>query len=176
MEERSVEERKGNKEIEELIELFKEHKELMEHLIEKVILAKEENIDKLHCTLEEYRKNTTENYVDEVMRSIITIIGRMKRMSNSTRWEGYSVEEVKEEYQCVIEDLMELLKYKNINSYTSQSGERLDVSKHIVCKVEETHDKLMDKIIVRSVKDGYTKKNEIFILENVVIYKYEEEK
>jgi len=162
-------------EIKKLTILIEEQQQLIKHLIDTQIQVKDEQLDNLHCKLEEYRKKETENYINEVMRSIIKILDRMKKISQSSNWGDLSIDEIKLEYQYAIEDLKDLLERKNLVSFRSVEGDKVDDSKHMICKIENVDDMSKDLTVHYSICDGYMKNNEVFLLEKVVINRYKGE-
>lgn len=164
-----VEEEKGN--ILEIVLNSREQGQMMEKLIKSQIEVKDEMISKLHKELEYYKQDDANRFVEQLMKAVIKIRKDMVKMVNREEWSDMRVEDMKREYQYVLEDITDLLEQQNVDSYHSKSGDDFDPSIH-QSKVEVTKEESLDKKIKVSISEGYKKANKVLIPERVIVYQY----
>jgi molecular chaperone GrpE (heat shock protein) len=150
-----------------------EQGEMNANLIKNQIEVKDGMIDKLHKELDFYRSDSAGRYVDQVMKSIIKVRKEMKRRIGSADWDRMSADDVRREYQYILEDLTDLLEQQNIDPYETAPGEPFDRSIHSA-KVEPTNDMSKDKTIKESIEEGYRKNDKILQPERVAVYQYKQ--
>lgn len=155
----------------EILHNNKEQIQLLEQLIKNQIEVKDEMISKLHKELDYYKQETSDRFVDQVMKSIIKVRKDMKRNIESDKWTEYTIDDLKREYLYILEDITDLLEQQNIDAYTTAPGDVFDASIHQP-KIEITDDPVLDKKIKESLGEGYKKGNKILQPERVLVYQY----
>ena len=151
----------------------REQCEMVDHLIHNQIRVKDELIDKLHKELEQYKKELSGRWEDQLIKAIIKVRKDMVRQLRSENWDGMTADDLKREYVYVCEDLTDLLEQQNVDSYTTEIGMRFDPSIH-QAKVEETDNQELDKTVKMSLGEGYTKGDKVILPERVIVYQYKE--
>ena len=159
--------------IDEILLNTQEQCQMMNNLIQNQIQEKDNLINKLHAELQGYKDDHTERYVSQLMKEIITIRQNMKKTIAKSDWNEKDAQEIRKEYQYVTEDLMDFLERQGVDEYTSVAGAPFDSSIHQVVKTETTTEIELDKTVKESLSAGYRKDNKSFLLERVVVYKYE---
>jgi molecular chaperone GrpE (heat shock protein) len=127
----------STEEIQEILLNTREQGQMFESLIRNQIDVKDGLIDKLHKELEFYKQGTADKYTDQLMKAVIKIRKDMLRRMNSDEWADYSVDDLKREFQYVMEDITDLLEQQNIDPFQTEPGEAFNASKH-QAKVEIT--------------------------------------
>ena len=159
--------------IDEILLNTQEQCTMMQNLIENQIQEKDKLIDRLHSELQGYKDDHTERFVAQLMKEIITIRQNMIRNVSKPDWNEREAQQIRNEYQYVVEDLMDFLERQGVDEYTSTAGAPFDSSIHQVVKTETTTEIELDKTVKESLSAGYRKDNKSFLLERVVVYKYE---
>lgn len=158
-------------EILEILLNTREQGQVMEQLINNQIEIKDKMIDKLHKEIEYYRKDVVGQYVDQLMKSVIKVRRDMIKIVISDNWENMCIEDIKREYEYILEDISDLLEQQNIDPYKSEPGDEFDASIHQP-KLERTTEESLNKKIKESISDGYKKGEKILIPERVIVYQF----
>lgn len=173
MAENEIVEQDESVEVKELLLGIQEQGQKVEAFVNNQIKLKDEWIDKMHRELDGYRNGAAEKSVDELIKQVIKVKRGMVRLAGDEKWESMSADEVRRQYEYLIEDITDLLELQNVDSYVTPEGEPFDASIH-QCKVETTDDESLDKRVKMSVSEGYKKGDRVLIPERVVVYKYNE--
>jgi molecular chaperone GrpE (heat shock protein) len=158
----------------ELLEILlntREQGQMMEQLIKNQIQVKDEMISKLHKELDYYKQDSTDRFVDQLMKSVIKVRKDMNKRISSEAWDRMTLADLKREYQYVLEDITDLLEQQNVDAYESNPGDDFDASIH-QAKLEATNDINLDKKIKGSISEGYKKRGKVLIPERVIVYQY----
>jgi molecular chaperone GrpE (heat shock protein) len=158
----------------ELLEILlntREQCQMMDQLIKNQIEVKDQLIDKLHKELDYYKKGAAEKFEDQLMKAVIKVRRDMSKRSSSGEWDKITVDDLKREYQYVLEDITDLLEQQNVDAYESAPGDDFDASIH-QAKIEATEDSSLDKKIKESISEGYKKGDKVLIPERVIVYQY----
>lgn len=158
----------------ELFEILlntREQGQMMEQLIKNQIEVKDEMISKLHKELDYYKQDAADRFVDQLMKAVIKVRKDMSKLIASDGWERMTVEDIKREYQYVLEDLTDLLEQQNIDPYQSDPGDPFDAAIHQP-KLEATTDESLDRKIKKSISEGYKKGDKVLIPERVIVYQW----
>lgn len=158
----------------ELLEVLlntREQGQMMEQLIKNQIEVKDEMINKLHKELDYYKQDAADRFVDQLMKAVIKVRRDMNRLIGSDKWEGMTVEDIKREYQYVLEDITDLLEQQNVDPYQSEPGDDFDATVHQP-KLEATADEALDKKVKESISEGYKKGGKVLIPERVIVYQF----
>lgn len=166
-----ADERSVSGQVLELLLNTRELCQMMENLIKNQVEEKDKLINKLHTELENYRQGNVDRFIDAVMKEIIKVIKDMKNQLSSEHWKDISAEELKKQYTYIFEDLTDLLERQNINSYSTEAGTVFDRAIHQP-KIEATEDESLDKVIKKSLSDGYMKGEKVLLPEKVIVYQY----
>ena len=150
-----------------------EQYEVIQQMIVKQIQVKDEMINKLYGELERYKEACSDQFSDQLMKSVIKVRKDMVKTAEGEGWESLTAEEVKKQYIYILEDLTDLLESQNIDSYKTETGEKFDSSIHQP-RLETTEDISLDKKVKQSLSEGYRKGNRVLQAERVVVYKYQE--
>lgn len=159
---------------EELLEILlntREQGQMMEQLIKNQIEVKDEMINKLHKELDYYKQDSADRFVNQLMKAVIKVRKDMSKLISSEKWNGMTEEDLKKEYQYVMEDITDLLEQQNVNPYESEPGDDFDASIHQP-KLEPTTDIDLDKKVKESISEGYKKGDKVLIPERVIVYQY----
>lgn len=156
------------------LQLLNERCQHFDEVIQHQVSAKDSLIDKLHADLRSYQKDDAERYILQVMKAVIRVRTAMRKQMESPRWDSLSVDQLREEYAYVLEDLTDLLENQGIIPFTSEPGSAFDPSKHNP-KIEPTSDPALDKTVKVSTKDGYMRGDKLIIPEQVIVYQYKGE-
>lgn len=162
----------GNEILAEILLNTQEQCTMMDALIRNQIQVKDEQINKLHSELQFYKDDHSSRFVNQVMKAIIKVRKDMQKRATSPDWVEMSAAEVQREYEYVLDDLTDLLQQQNVDPYETQPGEPFDAARHQAQKIEITDDPALDKCVKRSVSEGYTKGDKVFIVERVVVWQY----
>ncbi len=154
------------------INQLQEQYELIQQMIVKQIQVKDEMINKLYAELEGYKEVSANQFSDQLMKAVIKVRKDMRKIAECEAWETITVEELKREYIYILEDLTDLLESQNIDSYTTEAGERFNSSIHQP-RLETTEDISLDKKVKQSLSEGYKKGTRILQAERVIVYKYQ---
>ncbi len=160
----------------ELMEILlntREQGQMMENLIKNQIEIKDEMINKLHKELDYYKQDAADRFVDQLMKAVIKVRKDMAKLMVSEKWDTMTAEQLQGEYRYIFEDLTDLLEQQNIDEYTTSPGDVFDASLH-VAKVEQTDDPLLNKVIIKSLNEGYKKGEKVLLAERVLVYQYNE--
>ncbi len=160
-------------EVLEILLNTREQGQMMEKLIKNQIEVKDNMINKLYDELNYYKNNTSDRFINQLMKSVIKVRKDMIKFVKSERWQESSMEDLQREYQYVLDDLTDLLEQQNVDSYSTSSGEQFDASIHQP-RVEATDDKMLDKRIKKSLSEGYKKGDKVLIPERVIVYQFKE--
>ena len=158
----------------ELLEILlntREQGQMMEQLIKNQIEVKDEMINKLHKELDYYKQDSADRFVNQLMKAVIKVRKSMSRLISSEKWNGMTEEDLKKEYQYVMEDITDLLEQENVYPYESEPGDDFDASIHQP-KLEPTNDISLDKKVRESISEGYKKGDKVLIPERVIVYQY----
>lgn len=158
-------------EILELLLNTREQCQMMELLIKNQIEVKDEMINKLYKELDYYKQDTADRFVDQLMKAVIKVRKDMSRLVRSDKWEEMTVEDIKREYQYILEDITDLLEQQNVDSYQSEPGDDFDAAIHQP-KLEDAPDESFDKKIKESISEGYKKGGKVLIPERVIVYQF----
>lgn len=158
-------------EIFEMLLNTREQGQMMEQLIKNQIEVKDEMINKLHKELDYYKQDAADRFVDQLMKAVIKVRKDMNKLMRSDKWEGMTVEDIKREYQYVLEDITDLLEQQNVDSYQSEPGDDFDAALHQP-KLETVTDEALDKKIKESISEGYKKGDKVLIPERVIVYQF----
>lgn len=164
-------------EIGEILEILlntREQGQIMEQLIKNQIEVKDEMISKLHKELDYYKQDVADRFVDQLMKAVIKVRKDMSKLADSDKWETLTADDLRREYQYVLEDITDLLEQQNVDPYSSEPGDDFDASIHQP-KLEATTDILLDKKIKESISEGYKKGDKVLIPERVIVYQYRAE-
>lgn len=145
---------------------------LVDELIRNQINLKDEQINKLHSELQYYKDDQASRFINQVMKAIIKVRKDMLKRTASESWVEMSAAELQREYEYVLDDLTDLLEQQNIDPYETQPGEPFNPAIHQVQKLEITNDPALDKRVMRSYSEGYTKGDKPLIVERVIVYQY----
>lgn len=149
----------------------REQGQMVEQLIKNQIEVKDEMINKLHKELDYYKQDAAERFADQLMKAVIKVRKDMCKLIQSEKWSEMSIEDVKREYEYILDDMTDLLEQQNVDPYQSQPGDEFDASIHQP-KPEITTDESLDKTIKESVSEGYKKGDKVLIPERVIVYQY----
>lgn len=158
----------------ELLEILlntREQGQMMEQLIRNQIEVKDEMINKLHKELEYYKQDSADRFVNQLMKAVIKVRKDMSKLISSEKWNGMTEEDLKREYQYIMEDITDLLDQQNVYPYESEPGDDFDASIHQP-KLEPTVDIDLDKKVKESISEGYKKGDKVLIPERVIVYQY----
>lgn len=158
----------------ELLEILlntREQGQMMEQLIKNQIEVKDEMINKLHKELEYYKQDSADRFVNQLMKAVIKVRKDMSKLISSEKWNGLTEEELKREYQYIMEDITDLLDQQSVYPYESEPGDDFDASIHQP-KLEPTVDMALDKKVKESISEGYKKGDKVLIPERVIVYQY----
>ncbi len=158
-------------EILEVLLNTREQGQMMEQLIKNQIEVKDEMINKLHKELDYYKQDAADRFVDQLMKAVIKVRKDMNKLISSDKWEGMTIEDLKREYQYVLEDISDLLEQQNVDPYQSEPGDDFDAAIHQP-KLEATTDESLDKKIKESISEGYKKGDKVLIPERVIVYQF----
>lgn len=159
---------------EELLEILlntQEQGQIMEQLIKSQIQVKDDLISNLYSQLEYYRNSDAERFSDQLMKALIKVHKDMKRNLFSPEWMDWEAETLRKEYKDIFDDMTDLLEQQNVDEYMTEPGETFDPMCH-KAKIEETDDVSLDKVIKKSIKNGYRKGAKVLLPEQVLVYKY----
>lgn len=151
----------------------REQCQMTAELIENQIRKKDELIDRLHQELEYYKKDQAARLVDQVMKELIGLRGRMQKKMNAPRWRQLSAQELLDEFTYLDEDIVDLLERQNIEPFTTPPGSRFEGGRHRAMTVEPTADQLLDHTVKASLSPGYAKGDKVLLPEHVVVYRYQ---
>lgn len=163
-----------NLRVDELMEIVlnsREQGQMMEQFINSQIKIKDDLINKLHKELEFYKKESTDKFIDQLMKAVIKIRKDMMRRISSEDFLSADAELLRKEYKYILEDITDLLEQQNIDAYSTESGVIFDASIHQP-KIEITDDPKLDKKLKTSLSDGYRKGEKVLIPERVIVYQY----
>lgn len=155
----------------EIVLNTREQCQMMEELIKNQIHVKDDMIDKLHKELEYYKQDSTDRFVNQLMKAIIKVRKDMGRLMESEKWNHLDPEALKEEYTYIFEDLTDLLEQQNIDAYRSEPGTDFDAAIHQP-KLERTENPDLDKTVKQSLSEGYKKGDKVLLPETVIVYQY----
>lgn len=158
-------------EVLELLLNTREQGQMMEQLIKNQIEVKDEMINKLHKELDYYKQDAADRFVDQLMKAVIKVRKDMNKLISSDKWEGMTIEDMKREYQYVLEDITDLLEQQNVDPYQSKPGDDFDAAIHQP-KLEAVTDESLDKKIKESISEGYKKGDKVLIPERVIVYQF----
>lgn len=144
--------------------------QLLEQLIKNQIEVKDDLINKLHRELEYYRQGAADRFSDQLMKAVIKVRKDMKRLITSDKWEELTKEDLKREYQYILEDITDLLEQQNVDAFHSEPGDDFNAAMQQP-KLESTMDTSLNKKIKESLSEGYKKGERILIPERVIVYK-----
>ncbi len=153
----------------------REQGQMMELLIKNQIEVKDKMIDKLHEELNYYKQDTADRFVEQLMKTLIKVRNDMKKRMTSNQWDAMSVEDVKREYEYLLEDITDLLELQNVDVYSTNTGEMFDGAIHQP-KIEATSEEALNRTVKESITEGYRRGDKILIPERVVVYQYKGEK
>lgn len=148
--------------------------ERFELLIENQINVKDDMINKLHSELQNYKNDQAENFITQVMKSVIRLRQSLRKKQVDGTWEKLEADELIWELGYIIEDMEELLRQHDIDVFVSEPGTQFDASKHRIVSVEETHNSEIDKTVKVSLSDGYIKNDKVIIPERIIVWQYKE--
>lgn len=157
----------------EQCQMMQEQGEMMQSLIKNQIEVKDAMIDQLHKQLENYRQDDAARYTEQLMKAVIRVRQNMVKLMSTERFATMSVEDLRQEYNYVVEDLTNLLQQQNVDPYSSEPGAPFDGKIH-TARTEATSDPALDKRIKQSLSEGYIMGNKTLITERVIAYKYEQ--
>lgn len=152
----------------------REQGQMIEQLIKNQknqIEVKDEMINKLHKELDYYKQDAADRFVDQLMKAVIKVRKDMGKLIRSDKWEEMTIEDMKREYQYVLEDITDLLEQQNVDSYQSKPGDDFDAAIHQP-KLEAAPDESFDKKIKESISEGYKKGDKVLIPERVIVYQF----
>ncbi len=158
----------------ELLEILlntREQGQMFEQLIKKQIEVKDNMIEKLHKELAYYKQEATDRFIEQLMKAVIKVRKDMVRVKESDKWTEGTFEEIKAEYNYVLDDLTDLLEQQNIDVFQTDCGACFDASIH-QAKIEQTDDALLDKKVKKSSGHGYRKGEKVLQAEPVIVYQY----
>lgn len=158
--------------IEQILLNSQELGQMMEQLVKNQIVVKDEMINKLHKELEYYKQSSAEKFEEQLMKAVIKIRKDMGRLITSEKWDTFSVEDLKREYQYAFEDVTDLLEQQNVDAYKTKELSDFDPAIH-QAKIEITTEIELDKKIKESISEGYKKGDKVLIPERVVVYQYQ---
>ncbi len=158
----------------ELLEILlntREQSQMMEQMIKKQIEVKDDLINKLHKELDYYKQDAAGRFVDQLMKAVIKVRKDMSRLVHSDKWEDMTADDIRREYQYILEDITDLLEQQNVDPYQSEPYDDFDASIHQP-KLEFTTDAGLDKKVKESISEGYKKGGKVLIPERVIVYQY----
>ncbi|MGN0506148.1 MAG: nucleotide exchange factor GrpE [Lachnospiraceae bacterium] len=153
----------------------REQCQMVETLIHSQIEVKDGLINRLHDELEYYKQDSTDRFIEQLMKAVIKARNNMKKTIRSAKWEDMSVEDVKKEYEYALDDLTDLLEMQNINEFEAKEGDDFNSSRQQAVKSESTDNPELDKKIKASLSAGFMKGEKVLITERVVVYQYKEQ-
>jgi molecular chaperone GrpE (heat shock protein) len=149
----------------------REQCQMIDNLIKNQIEVKDKMIDKLHGELEYYKQDSAERFVEQLMKAVIKIRKDMSRRIKSDSWDSIAVNDIKREYLYIYQDITDLLEQQNVDAYHTEPGQLFDPAIH-QAKTEQTDDPQLNKMVKRSLEEGYKKKDRVLQPEKVVVYQY----
>lgn len=149
--------------------------ETIYNLLNKHVINKDQLINKLHDELEVYKKDSSNKFEEQLLKSIIKIRQDMKKTLTGAKFATMNAEELRLAYQYIYEDLTDMLEQQGCDEFTSNHGDEFNANLHLP-SVEPTDDLNLDKKIKSSIKSGFKKGTKIIIPEKVIVYKYTERK
>ncbi len=157
----------------ELLLDTREQGQLMQELIDSQIRKKDELIDRLHQELEYYKQDQAGRLVEQVMKELIGLLGRMQKKLNSPQWPQMDGEALRQEFTYLEEDILDLLERQNIEPFSTLPGERFEGGRHRAMAVEPAAEKQLDHTVKASLSPGYAKGEKVLLPERVIVYRFQ---
>lgn len=129
--------------------------------------------EEMHRELQEFKDDFYAKLFKPILMDIITI--RKDILKMAAHYQAKPVEEQNiplKKYLYPAEDLADLLDKYSVTYFNTEPGTPFNPRRHSVSEKVITDDESLDKMILRSVSDGYLMNDCILVYERVKVYSY----
>ena len=151
----------------------REQCQMTAQLIENQLKRKDQLIDRLHQELETYKQDQPARLVEQAMKELIGLWGRLLKRQSSPQWAELDAEKLREEFTYLDEDILDLLERQNIEPFTTQPGQPFDGGRHRAMNVVSADSPELDRRVKASLAPGYAKGDKVLIPEHVTVYRFQ---
>lgn len=151
----------------------REQCQMTAQLIENQLRRKDQLIDRLHQELESYKQDQPARLVEQAMKELIGLRGRLLKRQSSPQWTELDAEKLREEFTYLDEDILDLLERQNIEPFTTQPGQPFDGGRHRAMNVVTAASPELDRTVKASLTPGYAKGDKVLIPEHVTVYRFQ---
>ena len=134
---------------------------------------RERIIDRLHQENQSLRQGELQHALLPVLRDSIRLFDDLKQTAlNYAERDSLVPANVARDFECFAETVYDILYRHGIESYSAVEGDVFNSKEHRVVGVVQTHEKEKDRIIKRTIREGFRSNHAVVRLLEAEVYRY----